>query len=154
MDEWQWLEMTLNQVEGLYGKEIGVKGEELQQLNSEDEQYAYALDKLIKAGILPQGSLVRQLRGIIKVYKANNEIEYVVKEDEGDKLPIVLFRSQGGFTEEVSAVKEEWFAREDWGWQEYASIPLAVEWIPGDHHTMMAVPHVEILAQKFRQYLD
>ncbi|MTJ51844.1 amino acid adenylation domain-containing protein [Anabaena sp. UHCC 0253] len=154
MEEWQWLEMTLNQAEGLYGKEIGVKGEELQQLNSEDEQYAYALDKLIKAGILPPGSLVRQLRGIIKVYKANNEIEYVVKEDEGDKLPIVLFRSQGGFTEEVSAVKEEWFAREDWGWQEYASIPLAVEWIPGDHHTMMAVPHVEILAQKFRQYLD
>lgn len=94
MEEWEWLEMALGQAEGFYGKQIGVKTEELKKLISEEEQYEYALSKLIEAGILPESALVRQLRGIMRVYKTNNDTEYVVKEKEGEKVPIVLFRSQ------------------------------------------------------------
>ena len=90
----------------------------------------------------------------MRVYKANNDTEYVVQEKEEEKVPIVLFRSQAGFTDEIEAAQKEWFDSEDWGWSQYGSIPIMVEWIPGNHHTMMALPHVEILAQKIHQCLE
>ncbi|MBD2137716.1 amino acid adenylation domain-containing protein [Anabaena sp. FACHB-1237] len=153
MQEWQWLAMMLQQGEGLYGQKIGVIPEDLEKITDDDELYNYALKLLINAGILPPGSLVKQLRGIVTVYKANNDTKYVVNEQNCEKLPIVLFRSQGGFGEELDVMKEDWFNLEDWGWSDYANKSVNVEWIPGDHHTMMAIPHVEILAEKMRNYL-
>nr|ALT22083.1 nonribosomal peptide synthetase [Anabaena sp. XPORK15F] len=153
MQEWQWLAMMLKQAEGLYGQKIGVIPEDLAKITDDNELYNYALKLLINAGILPPGSLVKQLRGIVKVYQANNDTKYVVNEKNCEKLPIVLFRSQGGFGEELDVMKEEWFSVEDWGWSDYASKSVNVEWISGDHHTMMATPNVEILAEKMRNYL-
>jgi thioesterase domain-containing protein len=89
----------------------------------------------------------------MKVYKTNNDTKYVVNARKVAKLPIVLFRAKEELREESEIIQEEWFKKEDWGWSDYADKSFNVEWIPGDHHTMMASPNVEVLAQKMQNYL-
>ncbi len=154
MEEWQWLAMVMKQAEGLYGRPIGVEAEVLKQLPDEAAQYNYTLTKLIEAGILPEGTPTRQLRGLMKVYKLNNQTRYEITPDQAIKVPLVLVRSEGGFTEVTEVMQEEWFEWEDWGWQDYSSTPIEVIWVPGDHHTMMASPQVNVLAQQLSEVLE
>ncbi|NEQ97776.1 MAG: amino acid adenylation domain-containing protein, partial [Cyanothece sp. SIO2G6] len=154
MEEWQWLEMALGQAEGLYGRAIGVQGDQLQQLTSEAEQYDYALQKLIAADILPEGTLVQQLRGLMTVYKLNNQMDYVVDPNDAEPIPLALIRSEQGFGDDVELPQVDWCQRDDLGWQDYGDRAFSVRWVPGDHHTMMTAPNVEVLAQHLKDILS
>ena len=153
MAEWEWLAMMLQQAEDLYGQKIGIVKEDFSKITDDEQLYNYGLQLLINGGILPPGSSVKQLRGVMKVYKTNNDTKYVVNARKVAKLPIVLFRAKEELREESEIIQEEWFKKEDWGWSDYADKSFNVEWIPGDHHTMMASPNVEVLAQKMQNYL-
>ncbi|NEQ99694.1 MAG: hypothetical protein F6K30_23830, partial [Cyanothece sp. SIO2G6] len=147
--EWQWLAMAMQQAEGLYGRTIGVEAAVLKRLPTVESQYEYALNQLIAADILPEGALVQQLQGLMSVYKLNNHTHYFVAPEEAIYAPVTLVRSEGGFPDEPDINQAEWYAWKDWGWQNYSRTSVQVVWTPGDHHTMMAVPHVATLAQRF-----
>ncbi|RKZ50306.1 MAG: hypothetical protein DRR16_04235 [Candidatus Parabeggiatoa sp. nov. 3] len=38
----------------------------------------------------------------------------------------------------------------DWGFRQYAEGPVDIHVVPGDHHTMMSQPHVQVLAEKLK----
>jgi thioesterase domain-containing protein len=42
----------------------------------------------------------------------------------------------------------------DWGWSQYASGIVDIYVVPGNHHTMMSQPHVQVLAEKLKKCLD
>jgi thioesterase domain-containing protein len=37
-----------------------------------------------------------------------------------------------------------------WGWSQYAEGSVEIHVVPGDHHTIMSEPFVQVLAEKLR----
>ncbi|NEQ70994.1 MAG: AMP-binding protein [Symploca sp. SIO2D2] len=152
LEEWQWLTMLIREVEDLYGRKIEVPSQVIQQMPNEAAQYEYILSKLVEVDIFPEGTLKQQLQGFMRVRKTHSQIqrEYTVNPTEVPKVPLRLIRAtEEIFAEEIKESEEEWkyYQKEDWGWQDYSGIPMKVIWVSGNHYTMMASPHVELIAQ-------
>jgi surfactin family lipopeptide synthetase C len=53
----------------------------------------------------------------------------------------------GGYDELVEA-------EPTWGWSQYAEGSVDIQVVPGDHHKMMSLPNVHVLAEKLTECLD
>ena len=98
----------------------------------------------------------QQLHGLIKTFKANCQTEYIPQDIQ--PVPISLIAKEI-LTETASGIEMERLRQTlkqqtDWGWSEYADGSVDILMVPGDHHTMMSEPHVQVLAEKLRVCLD
>ncbi|MBE9214686.1 hypothetical protein IQ247_18775 [Plectonema cf. radiosum LEGE 06105] len=60
-------------------------------------------------------------------------------------LRIALFQAKEDDTEDT-------FIPTDitWGWNKVTSQPVEIHIVPGNHHTMLNTPHVQVLAEKLK----
>lgn len=125
-------------VERYRGKRGPVAYEGLRRLQFED-QLAYVLDRLIAADILPQGTDLSSLRGLLHLVKANLDSlrRYRPQPYQGR---VTLFCAQNSAL--VSA------------WTPLFTEPAEVYTVPGDHFSMLTEPHVKPLALQLQQCLD
>lgn len=98
----------------------------------------------------------KQLQGL-KTFKANCQTEYVPQDIQS--VPISLFIAEEILTETASGIEMERLRETlkqeaDWGWSQYASGIVDIYVVPGNHHTMMSQPHVQVLAEKLKKCLD
>ncbi|AEI67904.1 non-ribosomal peptide synthetase [Corallococcus macrosporus] len=148
-DDADWMASVASTAGRLYGVDLGVSAETLRPLSAEARRELLTR-RLIQAGLLPDGSDSQQVQGFIDVYKAAYQIDYVPRDTL--PVPVALFRAQERH-EEDGIVPESFTDDPTWGWGRHASESVTPVTVPGDHMTMLATPHVQVLAEHVRQGL-
>ncbi|HKV10347.1 MAG TPA: amino acid adenylation domain-containing protein, partial [Thermoanaerobaculia bacterium] len=143
-DHTRWLLTIADYIRGLRGKDLGVTAADLAARDPE-EQLRLFFERLKAAGIVHAGDTVEQLRRLLRVYRTNVRAfrTYVPRAYPGG---IALFRAEaGGFDASLGA---------GLGWERLSPRPVRVHEVPGDHVTLLAEPHVRVLAERLRACLD
>jgi len=138
----------------LFEKDLEVSYDALQPLNPE-EQLHYLKDRLQMAKVLPPETEIRQVRGLIQVFKANIQTRYVPQEVVFPTR-ITLFRTNEVNPEDAigDGQLSEILQDAAWGWGQFSEGPVEVHVVPGDHLTMMTEPHVQVLAERLKACLN
>ncbi|MCR8547596.1 amino acid adenylation domain-containing protein [Salipiger sp. P9] len=101
------------------------------------------------AGIVPCGAGEAQVRALFRVFLSNSTAIY--RPEQRPTLPIALFRAAQAHRDyDYSAVDD---AARAFGWDRFATGPVAVTDTPGHHITMLAEPHVAELAHALSRKL-
>ena len=109
-----------------------------------DAQLNYVLERARQANVLPPNTSVNRISYLLQIFRSN--LIALSKYVPGAyQERIVVFRA--------SDVKEQ-IPGPTLGWEELSARPVEVHVIPGDHYTMIAKPHVQILADKLRSCFD
>jgi thioesterase domain-containing protein len=104
------------------------------------------LDALIRAGIFPPQTPLRQLEGFLNVYRSNLQMEYAPA-TKLTRIEVNLIRSVDLQPEHLNDQRvNELRANPDLGWSEWVQSNLTTIQTPGDHLTMLNEPHVSTLA--------
>ena len=110
----------------------------------DDAQLNYVWERATKANVVPPNTGVNRIGYLLQIFRSNLvALSKYVPQPYSEK--IVLFRA--------SDVKEQ-IPSSTLGWEELSKKPVEVHVIPGDHYTMLAKPHVQILADKLRSCFD
>jgi amino acid adenylation domain-containing protein len=137
-DESTLLSDFVNDLSGLSGKSLpGVSNDQ----QDSDDQLGRILKQAIMADVLPADVELQHLHRLWQVFKANFQAmsRYIPRPYPEQ---IVLFRASEHQTGEAS------------GWQDLATGGLEIQWIQGDHYTLIQEPQVQILAEYLRGYLS
>jgi acyl transferase domain-containing protein/thioesterase domain-containing protein len=109
------------------------------------EQLNYFLEQMKINNLLPPDIEHQQLRCLAEVFKNNAKamLKYVPQVYSSQ---IVIFKAHDSISSELS--------NQTLGWEELSSEPLEVVNVPGDHYTMLRLPHIQVLAEKLRVHLQ
>ncbi len=112
-----------------------------------NEQLAYILKEARKRKLIPPDIEHAQIRQLFQVFQANIHAlqTYTPKPYSG---PITLFQASEDRAKETLEVPTAL------GWQKLSTRPLNIQPVPGDHYTMLSQPHVQVLAENLKKYLD
>jgi thioesterase domain-containing protein len=106
-----------------------------------DEQLNYVLEQLKTINFLAADATPEQLRGLLKVFKAQASSLYLPQEVYPNKIN--LFRTNWELNSDPTV-----------GWDQLSRQPIETYTVAGDHVTMMAEPHVQVLAKQLKICLD
>ncbi|MCB0168396.1 MAG: amino acid adenylation domain-containing protein, partial [Anaerolineae bacterium] len=134
-DETQWLISFANNVEKLLGQELRITAKRLRALTLEEQYHAFK-QRLEQAGVLPAGMDIKQVRGQIRVFKANHQAAASHTRRDVIPLPVTLICPDAEPDSDHEATIQAWAALGSVDFHE----------VPGTHITMMAEPQVRLLA--------
>ncbi|NEQ63579.1 MAG: non-ribosomal peptide synthetase, partial [Moorea sp. SIO4A1] len=141
----------------LFGKELELSYEALEQLTP-DDQLNYFYKRLQQINFYPPGAGIKQLRGFVRVMKANCLCSYFP--EEVYPTPITLFRAINPHPEKVMKkelieyLRPQNMSLPDWGWNQFSTGSVEIYEVPGDHISMVAEPHVQVFAQKLMACIE
>jgi len=126
----------------LAGKEITGSLEELKQL-SEEELWRRFLEQARNADILPLGVDVSDLKNLLRIFKANRR---ALRTYQPASYPgrVVLFQASDGERPPIELAQS---------WKRVAA-HLETQIVPGNHYQIVTEPHVQILAQRMKPFLE
>ncbi|MEA5506118.1 amino acid adenylation domain-containing protein [Halotia wernerae UHCC 0503] len=130
---------------GLVGNNLMVRFEEIQHLNSETGLH-YILEKAIQANILPADIGLTQMQRLLELFKANTRAMWNYK-PVAYPQSMVLIRPSEVFSDDFND-----FGDSSWGWDQFVE-QLTIQTVSGNHYTILAQPHVQVLAQQLRDCL-
>ncbi len=118
----------------------------IRQQGNAEEQVIYALEQAKIANLVPNDFQIPTTRQIIRVFKANMEAmwNYTPRIYPGK---IIFFRAQDR-REKYDPVHPEY------AWMELAASGIEIHPVSGNHITMNALPHVQIIAEKLKVCLE
>jgi thioesterase domain-containing protein len=128
-----WLEGIAQYLEQVWGRHVSTEG--LEGLGAEAQLAAFAARLGASAGLPGGAPSVAQLSRLVAVYR-------------GNLRALMAYEPQayvGGATLILGTAEEPWKAGAREGWASLCQGPLTVLETPGDHHTLMASPQVEVL---------
>ncbi|WP_414621620.1 amino acid adenylation domain-containing protein [Calothrix sp. CCY 0018] len=148
IDDARWLVKRSQVLERFFGKKLSVEYTELICLEPE-AQLNYFLEKLRRVNLIPPDAGHDMIRCIIEVQKASYQalINYVPHCYPGK---ITLLRTSEVLASDASGVFAQNFREPDYCWGELTTQPIEIHRVPGDHVTMLAEPHVKVLAQRLK----
>jgi amino acid adenylation domain-containing protein len=141
VDDATYLVGLASNIERFSGYKLSISYEDLETLSTE-EQLNYVLERLKIVNILPAEAKLKQLRGLLQVFKANDQTQYLPQSIYAD--PITLFR----------ALDSHDFGANLQGWEKLSTATVETFSVPGDHISMMTEPHVQVLAEKLKACLE
>jgi len=103
-------------------------------------------------GIIQPGTDASEIRGFVEVYKTQAQIRY--HPEPSPRVRVALFRAREPHADFLSGMPESVKNDETWGWQRYSDGQPIVEYVPGNHLTMMNQPHVRQLAERLHVVLS
>ncbi|WP_374090560.1 amino acid adenylation domain-containing protein [Methylomicrobium lacus] len=146
LDYAAWVVKLGRLLEQSSGQSLDLDYEEIKLLDKE-AQLEHLKNRMNKAGFLPPEAGVGPVRGLVEVLKTNGSIEYFPEAPV--PVPIALLRA-GKYHPEYDFSGAEYPTPgehdETLGWQAYASGPVIMRTVPGDHITMLSEPNVTELA--------
>ena len=135
------------------GTDFGVDHARLSEMGPE-ARLQYFAERMRRAGLLPLGAGLAQVRGLLGVFVANSKARYAPRNVR--KVPIVLFRA-GEFRSEFdySPLDDPGcsLAQSTLGWHNFAHNKILIHVVGGNHITMMSEPHASDLAERIAVYL-
>lgn len=146
--------LCANIAERFLGKNLEISYDALRILEP-DEQFNHIGECLKISDLLPPEAGIKQVRGLLQVFKANCQASARYLPRKVCPTPITLFRARDLHPEdEGSEVSPGLQQQPTWGWDELTAQFVDLHVIPGDHITMFAEPHVQVLAKKLRTCLE
>jgi thioesterase domain-containing protein len=136
-----WILQIAGVLERLYRRDLKLAGAGLEALDW-NAQLACLNEAMKTAGIVPLTSEVKEIRGLVEVYRAQAEMVY----RPVDVVPVRLALLRAAAAEAGPTRPEH--ASPGLGWERYCEGPMLVGTAPGDHLTMMMAPNVETLAER------
>lgn len=150
-DDSRWLVAVADTLGQLYETPLSLNYQELAGLPW-SQQIDLLANRLAMRGITRQGADSTEIRGFVEVYKTQARIHY--RPDPDYPVKIALFRAREPLTDFLNGMPEYLKNDETWGWRQYSKGTLTMEYIPGDHLTMVTQPHVRQLAQRLHLALS
>jgi amino acid adenylation domain-containing protein len=144
-DDSRWLMNVAETIEQMYSKNLLLTEQQLAGLAWEDQVKSFAR-KLIEHGIIAPSEDISLVRGIIEVFKTQAQIKYSPPNDL--KFNISLIRAEELLENFLEGMPDMLRKDPSWGWNAFAKNPVGVEYVPGNHLTMVAQPHVKHLADR------
>ncbi|UKP01065.1 amino acid adenylation domain-containing protein [Nostoc sp. UHCC 0870] len=141
LDEATRLKHIVRVVERLSGKKLEVDYEVWQKLNLEG-QLNYLQEQFSEI-------TTDQLRALIQVFDANVQAGINYLPQAIYPIPIVLFKASEDDAEDTFIPADA-----AWGWNKLSSTRVEIQTVPGNHHSMLSKPHVQVLAQKLKACIN
>jgi thioesterase domain-containing protein len=128
----------------LVAQDISLSLDHLRQLGS-DEQLLYVIENVRQLNLIPPDIGLAQARCLVQILKSHIHAAkaYIPQPYRGRAT---LFRA----SEETAADSQDLTL----GWEKLATEGVDLHWVPGNHHTMVVEPHVQVLAKQLRACLD
>jgi amino acid adenylation domain-containing protein len=134
-DDTTTLARIVEQIEDHYERTLDVAG--LEELD-EPGRYALILARMVERRLVPPGAGEDELRGLLRVYKANMDA-------------VLRYRPRASGTDITVVASSElasaWPADPTLGWQPLTSGRVRVHLVPGSHLSMLKPPHVDLVAE-------
>ncbi len=147
-----WLYRILRLAERLKGTSMSLALDDLLPLNPE-QQLDLATRKLQSIDYLPPGTDRTIAHRYVQLFKSNFRASF--RYIAGSRFPgrVTLFRARDPKADDpILAYSRDFLADPAWGWGQVAE-EVEVRWVPGDHISMLAEPHVNELAAQLRACL-
>lgn len=131
--------MLVGTVAHMTGQALALDPAELEALES-DMRLARLRALLAGAGMVPENTPLAQVRGLLQVFMANAQLHHEAREGDAP-VPITLFRAREinpHYDYSPCDDPQTDLATSTLGWSRYASGPVRVELVDGDHITMLA----------------
>jgi|GEM_PF-306729 amino acid adenylation domain-containing protein len=142
------------EVAGIYeffsGKKLNITDSDIRDLGF-DEKLVYLKKCLEDASLVSPGSSIKEIKGLINVFKANNRFHYA-PERESIPVRIALFRAKEPLPDNISLAETR--KGGSWGWDQFTKAPVDVYDVPGNHFTMLGKPHVRTLGGCIRECIE
>jgi amino acid adenylation domain-containing protein len=121
-----------------------------------DELFASAFRKAIELGILPADSSPQVLRRLYGVFRANYQAAADYRIGKIRRQMLVLRAAEDLPSSFAAAHRflRTMFGSPDNGWQRWADSTVEIVEVPGNHLSMMATPHVSVLAGRLAEALS
>jgi amino acid adenylation domain-containing protein len=152
LDDVSWMLSFDYSMKAVYGKELNLDAQQLRSLTPE-AQVQYVLDSLKMADLLAPDADPTYLSQVLQVYRAESMTPYVPQQFHA--APVTVFRSREVFAVDESEISDPEIleytknARDKaLGWNAFSSQPVNVHFVPGDHVTLLRLPHVQVLAER------
>jgi thioesterase domain-containing protein len=149
----RWIETIARAWEEVAGRCMAIRESDLESLN-EEEQLERLRRAMIEADLLPPDADVNYIRGLVSVFRTNSLARYCP--DEVLAVPITLFRASEFHPHfDFSAAEDANVppARSTLGWRSLSTVPVTVHSVPGNHLTMLTIPHIGKVAEVLRTCL-
>ncbi|MBE2201320.1 MAG: hypothetical protein IAE79_22090 [Anaerolinea sp.] len=152
LDDAEELEALAWVIDQFYGTTLAASHDHTQQLDL-DQQIEFLLDQLKTNNLLfsPDAGAA-QIRRLIQISKANTQA-YVRYKPPLTTNKITLIRAEDATPEYYGIKNLENYLDQTFGWGKYSTESVDVFTAPGEHVTMLAEPHVPVLAQRLSECL-
>ncbi|MFB2875364.1 amino acid adenylation domain-containing protein [Floridanema aerugineum] len=158
LDDVSWMLSFDYSMKAVYGKELNLDAQQLRSLAPE-AQVQYVLDSLKMADLLAPDADPTYLSQVLQVYRAESMTPYVPQQFHA--APVTVFRSREVFAVDESEISDPEIleytknARDKaLGWNAFSSQPVDVQFVPGDHVTILRLPHVQVLAERLNACIE
>ncbi|MFN6560842.1 MAG: non-ribosomal peptide synthetase [Nostoc sp. ChiSLP01] len=146
-----WLNRVGLVIEQLFETSLDISYEVLKSFDSEEEQLKYFQKQLQVANILPTEIGIKQLRGLVQVYKTQVNTIYLPEKTQAiNQITCFIANGENKFFEDLSEDLEN----KALSWGNFSKLPVNIQAVPGKHITMLNEPHVRVLAEKLRDCLE
>lgn len=153
VDEAVYLTDFASYVADMLSLDLEVSKEALASLTAV-EQLHYLKEQLIRVNLLPPDAGITSVRGLVQVFKANYQAYRVYVPSKMLTTKMALFRAQDVDVKKSDISEFPQMLKEPaLGWNEF-STTVSIHVVPGNHMTMMAPPHVQVLAAQLRASLS
>jgi amino acid adenylation domain-containing protein len=149
-DDAKWLLSLAELISELTGQYVDLSYEVLLPLDPQEQLIRFK-QVLEQSDIMPARFDLKQLRGLLQVLKTNSLMDYVPR--DVISTPITLFRALDSLSSSEETDEQEEL-QSTLGWNELTDGPVTVILVPGNHFTMMAQPHVQVLAKEVEACLE
>ncbi|MFN6486360.1 MULTISPECIES: non-ribosomal peptide synthetase [unclassified Nostoc] len=148
-DHARWLVEAIKAVEVSLSTNIDISYDTLRSLSVE-EQLKRVLQHFKTVNMLPPNAEITQLKNIVQALKANSLS--LIKYEPQHTYPgqITLLRASETPPERLNSKFSDISQDSAMGWEEYSCEPVDIHFVPGNHVTMLAEPHVQILAERLK----
>jgi thioesterase domain-containing protein/acyl carrier protein len=139
-------------VENFYGRRLPISNDKLQLLEP-DEQLSYILDLAKKDDLVPPDTGYLQIHRHLENYRNHHRLLHnYVPQVYSDC--VTLFRARDLMPEESHQTTRLCSSERSLGWSKLSTELVEVYDIPGNHLTILAKPHVQVLAQQLKLCFD
>ncbi|NES98965.1 MAG: alpha/beta fold hydrolase, partial [Sphaerospermopsis sp. SIO1G2] len=149
VDDATWLIDIAKSMQVAFAKDVEMDAEPLRSLPLA-QQLQYVLNYLHQLDLLPPNADTTYVKNLLQGYKANNTVQYLPEDFQ--LVPITLFRASELISEEN--LPSELSVDMTWGWTPFSNTPVDVQFVPGNHVTMMTQPYVQEFAEKLKTCLQ
>jgi len=147
----QWIAHLSKIASYMFGKPVNVELSELDGV-AEDVQITVFYRKLLDAAVIPNGTSVSFIAGLVNVYRANLSSTYPIQQMRIQEVPIYVLRSVSEQPDDVvDEVTRRNRAVEDLGWGQFLGYPVSLRRIPGDHLTMLQGANAKVVAESLNR---
>ena len=146
----EWLTVIARTIGQTYNAPLVLNTEALQVLTW-DQKVKFLFDKMNENGLIDHYSGLKDVQDLVEMYKAQAQTLYAPEPFKINGL--TLIRAEEILPDFLEGMPIAMQNDPFWGWSTFSAEPPSLEYISGNHLTMVQLPHVKHLAYTINQFL-